>query len=56
MAVARRAWGPEARRDDVIPGATVNKRPEKLDPPIDLDRDHVLGPPDAEMTLVEYGS
>src|ERR1044071_5040238 len=31
-------------------------RPEKLDPPVDLDRDHVLGPPDAEMTLVEYGS
>ncbi len=31
-------------------------RLEKLDPPIDLDRDHVLGPPDAEMTLVEYGS
>ena len=31
-------------------------RGEKLDPPIDLDRDHVLGPPDAELTLVEYGS
>ena len=31
-------------------------RPEKLHPPIDLDRDHVLGPLDAEMTLVEYGS
>src|SRR6185503_5846171 len=29
---------------------------EKLDPPIDLDHDHVLGPPDAELTLVEYGS
>lgn len=28
----------------------------KLDPPIDLDHDHVLGPPDAELTLVEYGS
>ena len=27
-----------------------------LDPPVDVDRDHVLGPPDAEMTLVEYGS
>ncbi len=27
-----------------------------LDPPIDVGRDHVLGPPDAEMTLVEYGS
>ena len=31
-------------------------RLDKLDPPVDLDRDHVLGPPDAEMTLVEYGS
>src|SRR4051812_31670332 len=27
-----------------------------LDPPVDPNRDHVLGPPDAEMTLVEYGS
>ena len=27
-----------------------------LIPPVDPDRDHVLGPPDAEMTLVEYGS
>src|SRR6185295_15568363 len=27
-----------------------------LAPPVDLARDHVLGPPDAEMTLVEYGS
>src|ERR1044072_2359911 len=31
-------------------------RLQKLDPPIDLDHDHVLGPPDAELTLVEYGS
>jgi NhaA family Na+:H+ antiporter len=31
-------------------------RLEKLDPPIDLDRDHVLGSADAELTLVEYGS
>jgi len=29
---------------------------EKLDPPIDLDHDHILGPVDAELTLVEYGS
>jgi NhaA family Na+:H+ antiporter len=27
-----------------------------LDPAVDLDRDHILGSPDAEMTLVEYGS
>lgn len=27
-----------------------------LDPQVGLDRDHVLGPPNAEMTLVEYGS
>lgn len=31
-------------------------RLEKLDPPVDLDRDHVLGPPDPELTLVEFGS
>lgn len=31
-------------------------RLEKLDPPIDLDHDHVLGPPDAELTLVEYAA
>src|SRR5690349_4743659 len=29
---------------------------EKLHAPVDLDHDHVLGPPDAELTLVEYGS
>ena len=34
----------------------VDMRLEKLDPPIVLDHDHVLGPPDAELTLVEYGS
>src|SRR5687768_4743923 len=34
----------------------LDMRPNKLDPPIDLDHDHVLGPPDAELTLVEYGS
>jgi len=27
-----------------------------LHPSVDVHRDHVLGPPDAEMTLVEYGS
>jgi NhaA family Na+:H+ antiporter len=27
-----------------------------LEPPVDIGRDHILGPPDAEMTLVEYGS
>jgi NhaA family Na+:H+ antiporter len=31
-------------------------RPRLLDPPVDVSRDHVLGPPDAELTLVEYGS
>jgi Na+:H+ antiporter, NhaA family len=30
--------------------------PDQLFPPVDLERDHVPGPPDAEMTLVEYGS
>jgi|SRR4051794_17599034 NhaA family Na+:H+ antiporter len=27
-----------------------------LTPPVDAGRDHILGPQDAEMTLVEYGS
>jgi NhaA family Na+:H+ antiporter len=27
-----------------------------LDPLVTMDRDHILGPPDAELTLVEYGS
>lgn len=31
-------------------------RPELLAPPVDVARDHVLGPADAELTLVEYGS
>lgn len=34
----------------------VDMKLEKLVPPIDLDQDHILGPPDAELTLVEYGS
>src|SRR5689334_14139001 len=34
----------------------MNTTPDRLDPPIDANRDHVLGPPDAELTLVEYGS
>ena len=28
----------------------------RLDRPVDQVRDHVLGAPDAEITLVEYGS
>jgi Na+:H+ antiporter, NhaA family len=36
----------------IMANATTNS----LDPAVDLDRDHILGPPDAEMTLVEYGS
>lgn len=30
--------------------------PTRLDPPVDPVRDHILGSPDAEMTLVQYGS
>jgi NhaA family Na+:H+ antiporter len=33
-----------------------NKRPHKLDFPVQAGRDHILGPADAEVTLVEYGS
>jgi NhaA family Na+:H+ antiporter len=35
------------------PGAGA--RPVLLDPPVDADRDHVRGPVDAPLTLVEYG-
>lgn len=31
-------------------------RPTKLDRPVDAHRDHILGSPEADMTLVEYGS
>jgi NhaA family Na+:H+ antiporter len=31
-------------------------RSNRLDRPVDATRDHVLGSPEAEMTLVEYGS
>src|SRR5688572_1479972 len=31
-------------------------RPNMLNPPVDVSRDHVLGLPGAAMTLVEYGS
>ncbi|MCC6428244.1 MAG: Na+/H+ antiporter NhaA [Phycisphaerales bacterium] len=34
----------------------LSHRPTLLDPPVDPNRDHVLGPGDAEMTLVQYGS
>src|SRR5215510_10971428 len=30
--------------------------PGRLDRPVDRETDHVLGPADAEVTLVEYGS
>jgi NhaA family Na+:H+ antiporter len=35
---------------------TSPTRPARLHPPVDPARDHVLGPPDAELALVEYGS
>jgi Na+:H+ antiporter, NhaA family len=30
--------------------------PNILDPPIEVDRDHILGPPDGDLVLVQYGS
>lgn len=36
--------------------ATDGSRADRLDRPVDPDRDHVLGPADAPITLVEYGS
>src|SRR3954453_12401132 len=34
----------------------ADPRPNMLGPPVDVGRDPILGPPDAELTLVEYGS
>jgi NhaA family Na+:H+ antiporter len=34
----------------------VHARPTKLDRPVDSRQDHILGSPDADITLVEYGS
>lgn len=36
--------------------AHARPRPTKLDTPVDPSRDHILGNPDAELTLVEYGN
>ena len=35
---------------------TPDTPPNRLDRPVDDTNDHLLGPPDAEITLVEYGS
>jgi Na+:H+ antiporter, NhaA family len=42
-----------ARSTELAETAAVSNR---LDRPVDLTRDHVLGPSDAPITLVEYGS
>ncbi|RBP44263.1 sodium/proton antiporter (NhaA family) [Roseimicrobium gellanilyticum] len=34
----------------------TSTRPTKLERPVDPERDHILGNPDAELTLVEYGN
>src|SRR5262245_45750771 len=43
----------EARSRGRMAQARLSNR---LDRPVDQARDHVLGAPDAEITLVEYGS
>lgn len=35
---------------------TPEAPPNRLDRPVDENDEHILGPPDAEITLVEYGS
>jgi NhaA family Na+:H+ antiporter len=42
--------GDRLRRDE-----TGGGRPTRLDPPVDPERDHIRGPVDAPLTLVEYG-
>lgn len=34
----------------------ASTRPTMLNPPVDVRRDHVLGPPNAELDLIQYGS
>ncbi|WP_203604355.1 Na+/H+ antiporter NhaA [Streptomyces coelicoflavus] len=38
-----------------LKGQTDADLPRYLDRPVDPQRDHILGPPDAPLTLVEYG-
>src|SRR6186713_239319 len=47
---------PEAHRIRRTPPRMAHPRPTRLDPPVDPHRDHILGNPDAELTLVEYGN
>ncbi|MEY7976601.1 Na+/H+ antiporter NhaA [Streptomyces pilosus] len=39
----------------VLKGQTDADLPRYLDRPVDPERDHILGPPEAPLTLVEYG-
>lgn len=43
------------RISDLLRGPDAERRPTELDPPVDLERDHVRGPADAPFTLVEFG-
>ncbi|MFW3169212.1 Na+/H+ antiporter NhaA [Geodermatophilus sp. CPCC 206100] len=47
-------WGLFRLADRLRPPGTGG-RPARLDPPVDPARDHVRGPVDAPLTLVEYG-
>ncbi|MGE0295050.1 Na+/H+ antiporter NhaA [Pseudonocardia sp.] len=40
---------------DLLRGGELERRPTALDPPVDPERDHVRGPVDAPLTLVEFG-
>src|SRR3546814_5873637 len=57
LTLGRSKVGSEERVDSVQGEARMaDARPKKLDRPVDVRRDHVLGNPSAAMTLVEYGS
>ena len=43
------------RVGDALRGDDDGRAPGELDPPVDPGRDHVRGPVDAPLTLVEYG-
>jgi Na+/H+ antiporter NhaA len=43
------------RLDTLVGSGQANARPLDLDPPVQVGRDHIRGPVDAPLTLVEYG-
>ncbi|MFC4947599.1 Na+/H+ antiporter NhaA [Pseudonocardia sp. GCM10023141] len=54
LLAAALGWG-VFRLGDRLRGPQASMRPTRLDPPVDVERDHIRGPVDAPLTLVEFG-